>query len=125
MVVYHLSFAQKNRQNTATRIIAGFGYPTATDSVSNVFREHTPRLGGCIEVECKFHTPDEDFVDRMEDELNELTERIQKLDTFIQTDTYRNLTQTEKDLLIKQFKAMECYRDNLYDRLHFHYKSFK
>ena len=44
------------------------GYPTATDSVSNVFREHVPPLGECIEVECKFHTEHESYIDRMEDE---------------------------------------------------------
>lgn len=96
------------------------GYPVATDSVSNVFREHVPPSGECIEVECKFHAEHESFIDRMEDELEELTNKLLKLDTFMRTETYEKLTMTEKDLMIKQLKAMECYRDILFDRINFY-----
>ena len=71
------------------------GYPTATDSVSNVFREHVPPLGECIEVECKFHAEHESYIDRMEDELEELTNKVLKLDTFMGTETYEKLTMAE------------------------------
>ena len=93
------------------------GYPTATDSVSNVFREHVPPLGECIEVECKFHAEHESYIDRMEDELEELTNKVLKLDTFMGTETYEKLTMAEKILMTDQLKAMERYRDCLCDRL--------
>lgn len=93
------------------------GYPTATDSVSNVFREHVPPLGECIEVECKFHTEHESYIDRMEDELEDLTNKVLKLDTFMGTETYEKLTMAEKILMTDQLKAMERYRDCLCDRL--------
>ena len=97
------------------------GYPIATDSVSNVFREHVPSLGECVEVECKFHAEHESYIDRMEDELEELTNKVLKLDTFMGTETYEKLTMTEKDLMIKQQKAMACYKACLLDRLNFNY----
>lgn len=93
------------------------GYPVATDSVSNVFREHVPPLGECIEVECKFHAEHESYIDRMEDELEELTNKLLKLDTFMRTETYEKLTMAEKILMTDQLKAMERYRDCLCDRL--------
>lgn len=93
------------------------GYPVATDSVSNVFREHVPSLGECVEVECKFHAEHKSYIDRMEDEIEELTCKVLKLDTFMKTETYEKLTMTEKNLIIKQLKAMESYRDCLCDRL--------
>ena len=93
------------------------GYPTATDSVSNVFREHVPPLGECIEVECKFHAEHETYIDRMEDELEELTNKVLKLDTFMGTETYEKLTMAEKILLTDQLRAMEIYRDCLCYRL--------
>jgi hypothetical protein len=93
------------------------GYPIATDSVSNVFREHVPSLGECVEVECKFHAEHESYIDRMEDELEELTNKILKLDTFMGTETYEKLTMAEKILMTDQLKAMERYRDCLCDRL--------
>ena len=93
------------------------GYPTATDSVSNVFREHVPPFGECIEVECKFHAEHESYIDRMEDELEELTNKVLKLDTFMGTETYEKLTMAEKILLTDQLRAMERYRDCLCDRL--------
>ena len=93
------------------------GYPVATDSVSNVFREHVPPLGECIEVECKFHTEHESYIDRMEDELEDLTNKVLRLDTFMRTEAYENLTMDEKNLMTDQLKAMERYRDCLCDRL--------
>lgn len=94
-----------------------FGNPIATDSVSNVFHEHVPSLGECIEVECKFHEEHETYIDRMEDELEELTNKVLKLDTFMGTETYEKLTMAEKILMTDQLKAMELYRDCLCDRL--------
>ena len=93
------------------------GYPITTDSVSNVFREHVPSLGECVEVECKFHAEHESYIDRMEDELEELTNKVLKLDTFMGTETYEKLTMAEKILMTDQLKAMERYRDCLCDRL--------
>lgn len=93
------------------------GYPTATDSVSNVFREHVPSLGECVEVECKFHAEHETYIDRMEDELEDLTNKVLRLDTFMKTEAYENLTMAEKILMTDQLRAMERYRDCLCDRL--------
>lgn len=101
------------------------GYPIATDSVSNVFREHVPPLGECIEVECKFHAEHESYIDRMEDELEELTNKLLKSDTFMRTESYDKLTMPEKDLMIKQQKAMACYKACLLDRLNFIYITCK
>lgn len=101
------------------------GYPITTDSVSNVFREHVPSLGECVEVECKFHAEHESYIDRMEDELEELTNKVLKLDTFMGTETYEKLTMPEKDLMIKQLKAMACYKACLLDRLNFIYRICK
>ena len=101
------------------------GYPIATDSVSNVFREHVPPLGEYIEVECKFHAEHESYIDRMEDELEELTNKLLKLDTFMRTESYDKLTMPEKDLMIKQQKAMACYKACLLDRLNFIYITCK
>lgn len=55
--------------------------------------------------------------DRMEDELEELTNKVLKLDTFMGTETYEKLTMAEKILLTDQLRAMERYRDCLCDRL--------
>lgn len=93
------------------------GYPIATDSVSNVFREHIPSLGECVEVECKFHAEHETYIDRMEDELEDLTNKVLRLDTFMKTEAYENLTMAEKILMTDQLRAMERYRDCLCDRL--------
>lgn len=93
------------------------GYPIATDSVSNVFREHVPSLGECVEVECKFHAEHETYIDRMEDELEDLTNKVLRLDTFMKTEAYENLTMAEKILMTDQLRAMERYRDCLCDRL--------
>lgn len=93
------------------------GYPIATDSVSNVFREHVPSLGECVEVECKFHAEHETYIDRMEDELEDLTNKVLRLDTFMKTESYENLTMAEKILMTDQLRAMERYRDCLCDRL--------
>ena len=93
------------------------GYPIATDSVSNVFREHAPSLGECVEVECKFHAEHETYIDRMEDELEDLTNKVLRLDTFMKTEAYENLTMAEKILMTDQLRAMERYRDCLCDRL--------
>ena len=93
------------------------GYPIATDSVSNVFREHVPSLGECVEVECNFHAEHETYIDRMEDELEDLTNKVLRLDTFMKTEAYENLTMAEKILMTDQLRAMERYRDCLCDRL--------
>ena len=98
------------------------GYPVATDSVSNVFREHVPPLGECIEVECDRKTGRCRFA---EDELEELTNKLLKLDTFMRTESYDKLTMPEKDLMIKQQKAMACYKACLLDRLNFNYITCK
>lgn len=53
----------------------------------------------------------------MEDELEDLTNKVLRLDTFMKTEAYENLTMDEKNLMTDQLKAMERYRDCLCDRL--------
>lgn len=38
------------------------------------------------------------YIDRMEDELEDLTNKVLRLDTFMKTEAYENLTMDEKKL---------------------------
>ncbi len=49
------------------------------------------------------------FVDRMQLELNELDERIGKLEKFIETDSFMSLEETDRSLLNEQLQAMHKY----------------
>lgn len=49
------------------------------------------------------------FVDRMQLELDELDERINKLEKFIETDSFISLEETDRNLLNEQLQAMHSY----------------
>lgn len=49
------------------------------------------------------------FVDRMKLELDELDERIEKLEKFIESDSFMSLEETDRNLLNEQLQAMHSY----------------
>lgn len=57
------------------------------------------------------------FLDRLKDEMNKLDEKIDKLDTFIMSDKFKELSQIQQVLLNVQVSAMETYWKCLAERL--------
>lgn len=57
------------------------------------------------------------FVERMVTEKKELDERLGKLEAFLVTDTYNNLSQREKKLLKDQAETMANYSRILGERI--------
>lgn len=55
---------------------------------------------------------------RLEEELFSLSDKIQKLDTFIASDAYDKLSVKEQDLLFDQSNVMQDYANILKDRIH-------
>ena len=51
----------------------------------------------------------EDYQERMLNELNELSEKICKLENFTKTETFRNLDEHRRTLLVLQNNAMAQY----------------
>lgn len=49
------------------------------------------------------------FVDRMKLELDELDDRIYKLEKFIESDSFISLEETDRNLLNEQLQAMHSY----------------
>ena len=60
---------------------------------------------------------DQATVDRMCEELDQLEGRLHKLDSFMLTETFRNLREVEKMLLQTQHIGMKMYRIALESRL--------
>lgn len=58
-----------------------------------------------------------DFITRIETELNELNERLDKLDLFIGNNIYCGLPKHHKELLDTQFSIMNAYSEILAIRL--------
>ena len=58
-----------------------------------------------------------DFVERLIVERNELTEKIEKLNTFMDSDKFKELTCEHKSLLAGQMYHMVKYRDILISRI--------
>lgn len=57
-----------------------------------------------------YHEPDiPNFVSRIIEEHKELTQKIGKIDAFIESDTFKGLSDTEKDLLCMQAVCMKGY----------------
>lgn len=67
-------------------------------------------------VETKFKKADT-FVDRLKIEFDELSDKKDKLNKFFDTDTYKNLSGTERTLLQAQFGAMLAYSQILIARI--------
>ena len=83
--------------------------------------------GGCLPTEREDKTnvifkevgeePDDTFLDRMEIEISELHDKYNKLDAFITGDKFASLPRVDRELLIRQHKAMEDYYFILQDRI--------
>lgn len=54
-----------------------------------------------------------DFKERLFDELDELQDRINELDTFIKGEKFRDLEIEQQDLLKEQFRIMNQYENIL------------
>lgn len=59
------------------------------------------------------------FLDIMEIELEELQEKQEKLNKFFDTETFKSLSQKEKNILHAQFGAMLAYSSILIERIRF------
>lgn len=57
------------------------------------------------------------YVIRLENEFEELTNRIEKLSAFISTDTFKSLDEIEQDDLLNQLEVMIEYSAILNRRL--------
>ena len=51
----------------------------------------------------------ESYIDRMKIELDELDDRIWKLEKFIESDSFMSLEETDRNLLNEQLEAMHSY----------------
>jgi len=51
----------------------------------------------------------ESCIDRMKIELDELDDRILKLEKFIESDAFKSLEETDRNLLTEQLEAMHSY----------------
>lgn len=65
----------------------------------------------------KAYKPADTFLDRMEIEISELHDKYTKLDAFITGDKFASLSRVDRELLIRQHKAMEDYYFILQDRI--------
>ena len=67
-----------------------------------------------------------EFILRMKQEYKELTERIQKLEKFIGSDTFKYYVSSEKqELLLEQSGVMTHYQRILADRLELEIKEYE
>ncbi len=57
------------------------------------------------------------FIDRMKLELDELDDRILKLEKFIESDAFKTLEETDINLLNEQLEAMHSYLGTLSCRM--------
>lgn len=58
-----------------------------------------------------------DFIDRLKTEQLELSEKINKLESFIKSENWENVNVEQKVLLAMQLDAMTNYNDILIKRL--------
>ncbi len=68
----------------------------------------------------KAYQPSGTFVDRMRIELADLHNRIVSLHGFMLTQKYRELSDVEKSMLVRQFTTMHDYHDALANRLDYY-----
>lgn len=68
----------------------------------------------------KAYQPLGTFVDRMRIELADLHNRIVSLHGFMLTQKYRELSDDEKSMLVRQFTTMHDYHDALANRLDYY-----
>ena len=68
----------------------------------------------------KAYQPSGTFVDRMRIELADLHNRIVSLHGFMLTQKYRELSDVEQSMLVRQFTTMHDYHDALANRLEYY-----
>lgn len=66
------------------------------------------------------YKPSTTFVDRMRIELDDLHNRIVSLHGFMLTQKYRELSDVEQSMLVRQFTTMHDYHDALANRLDYY-----
>lgn len=66
------------------------------------------------------YKPSGTFVDRMRIELDDIHNRIVSLHGFMLTQKYRELSDVEKSMLVRQFTTMHDYHDALANRLDYY-----
>ena len=66
------------------------------------------------------YKPSATFVDRMRIELDDLHKRIVSLHGFMLTQKYRELSDVEQSMLVRQFTTMHDYHDALANRLDYY-----
>lgn len=68
----------------------------------------------------KAYQPSGTFVDRMRIELADIHNRIVSLHGFMLTQKYRELSDVEQSMLVRQFTTMHDYHDALANRLDYY-----
>ena len=68
----------------------------------------------------KAYQPSGTFVDRMRIELADLHNRIVSLNGFMLSQKYRELSDVEQSMLVRQFTTMHDYHDALANRLDYY-----
>ena len=98
-------FARKNEDHHEWREGYHVVYPDGYNSWSpkNVFDEA--------------YKPCETFIDRMIEEHNELTDKLEKLTQFIECEAFKTLSIQKQTLLRAQFGAMVAYQQTLSSRI--------
>ena len=59
----------------------------------------------------------DNFIERMEKEYEELSERCNKLWIFSDSDMFRNMPENKKTLIYTQLRAMKAYKIALRERI--------
>ena len=62
-------------------------------------------------------TKDFELLERLKEELNELWEKRQRLDKFISKNVFVDLSQAEKDAMLRQYEGMTDYMAALHKRM--------
>lgn len=68
----------------------------------------------------KAYRPSDTFVDRMRIELADLRNRIVSMHGFMLTYKYRDLSDVEQSMIVRQFNTMHKYHDELAKRLDYY-----
>ena len=79
-------------------------------SLQNCTEEEADKLLNKLEA---FVEAEDTFITRMEQELQELTDKLTKLHTFNQSDSFKSLTDLDRDLLNMQYCNMYAYNNTL------------
>lgn len=97
----------------------------AIKNVNGAISTWVPSVNDCLAedwyiIENESQKPD--YVYRMESELRELKDKIQKLDAFLDKTLENNMENVDRVNLLIQSNYMKCYADILHKRLMTEYK---